>query len=56
MKKYRGLIAFLVVCGLSALVFYLSGLPLERGMNLAQWACETLVIAGGAAVIAQGAL
>ena len=53
MKKHRSAIAFLVVCSLSALIFYLSGLPLERGTNLAFWAFETLVAAGGAAMLAK---
>lgn len=53
MKKYRRLIAFLVVCGLSALIFYLSGAPLERGTGLAFWTFETFLIAGGAAFVAE---
>lgn len=55
MKKYRSLIAFLATFCLSALIYYLSGLPLERGANLAFWVLETSLAAIGAAVFAKGA-
>lgn len=53
MKKYRALIAFLATFCLSALIFYLSGLPLERGPSLAFWASETTILATVASMVAE---
>lgn len=49
MKKYRPLLVFAAVCGVSLLAYYVSGLPFERGVNAAFWMLET-VLAGIAAV------
>lgn len=51
MNKYLPLIAFALVCALSMLLFYVAGLPLERGVDAAFWMLETLVVAVGAGVL-----
>ena len=51
MKKYLPLIAFALVCPLSMLLFYVVGLPLERGVNAALWMLDTLLAAVGAGIL-----